>query len=325
MKTKITIKRALRRVCSFLPNVSNLHGEGIVTIFCAGALLLSGCTEKEDSHSNTSHPDHGQITLTTDWSQCTAGIDIPASYTVAVGDYSATVSDATNTLDQLFEPGTYDFRIYNTPEHVSVNGSTFTVAQASGNADGVGQFVQEMPGWLFTSTLDADIEADIDYELTAVMQQQVRQLTILLEPASGIGMTDYIESIEGYLTGAASTFDMGTGVHGGPRNVALTFTKVADGANAGKWAATVRLLGVAGSEQRLHARISFQHNDPEPITLTGADGSDGSDLTAELTGFNEDKKTPLTLDGKVKEVETPAGLTAIIDWTTGEDGPVVID
>ena len=39
---------------------------------------------------------------------------------------------------------------------------------------------------------------------------------------------------------------MDNGTHGTPLNVALAFAKVTEGANAGKWAATVRLLGVAG-------------------------------------------------------------------------------
>ncbi len=293
-----------------------------ITIFCAGTLLLlSGCDVKDPIY-NTAHPDEGQITLTTDWSARTTGIDIPASYTVMVGKYSETVNNATNTLDHLFEPGSYHLRVYNTPEHISINEATITVAQASGNVDGVGQFVQEMPGWLFTSTQDAVIEADTDYELTATMQQQVRQLTLFIEPTGGT--TDRIERIEGYLTGAASTLNMDDGTHAAPLNVALEFTKVTDGANAGKWAATVRLLGVAGSGQKLHAQIYFEDNTPKPVTLTDADGSEGCVLTEALADFNKDKKTPLALGGKIVETPTSAGFTATItDWTPVKGGSVV--
>ncbi len=285
-----------------------------ITIFCAGTLLLlSGCDVKDPIY-NTAHPEKGQITLTTDWTQRTAGIDIPASYTVAVDKYSATVSDATNTLDHLFEPGSHHLRVYNTPEHISINEATVTVAQATGNVDGVGQFVQEMPGWLFTSTLDATIEADTDYELTAAMQQQVRQLTLFIEPTGGT--TDRIARIDGYLTGAASTLNMDDDTHGTPLNVALSFAKVADGTNAGKWAVTVRLLGVAGAGQKLHAQIYFEGDNPKAMSLN-------SDLTTELAAFNADKRKPLTLGGKIVETPTGADFSATItDWTpgNGEDG-----
>ena len=331
---------------------------GVASLFAA-LLLLAGCDVKDPIY-NTAHPDKGQITLTTDWSARTAGVDIPASYTVAVGDTPATLSGVTNTLGNLFNPNTYHIRIYNTPQHISVSGATITVAQTTapvmlnevkylmprntgqeilrgaqndrgnaqndrGNAqndNGVGQFVQGEPGWLFTSTLDAAIEADTDHELTAAMQQQVRQLTLFIEPTGG--GTDKIERIEGYLTGVASTLDMDNGTHGTPLNVALTFAKVADGANAGKWAATVRLLGVAGAGQKLHAKLYFEGNTPKPVTLIDADGIEGCDLTAELADFNNDKTKPLALGGSIVETPTSAGLTATITaWkTVKDDGPV---
>lgn len=278
----------------------------ILSVF--SAISLAGCDVKDPIY-NTPHPGHGKITLTTDWTNRTVGIDIPASYTVVTGDYATVVSGASNTLDRLFEPGTYRAHIYNTPEHITVSGTVVTVAGASGNVDGVGQFVQEMPGWLFTSTVDAAIEKDTDYELTAAMQQQVRQLTLVIEPTGGT--ISNIESISGYLSGAASTLDIDNGTHGNASNVALEFAQVTDGANAGKWSATVRLLGTAGAQQRLIATIKFTGGKPGGLTLD-------SDLTADLSTFNTDKKTPLTLGGKVVETPTGAGFTAtIIDWTAG--------
>lgn len=294
-----------------------------ISILCAGTLLLSGCDVKDPIY-NTPHPGKGQVTLTTDWSARTAGIDIPASYTVTAGEYSAALSNAANTLDHFFEPGTYHFRVYNTPEHITVKGSTATVAEASGNVDGAGKFVQEIPGWLFTSVTDAAIEADTDHALTVPMQQQVRGLTLFIEPTGGT--TDRIERIEGYLTGAASTLDMDNGTHGAPLNAALAFTKVTDGVNAGKWSVTVRLLGVAGNQQKLHAKIFFEDGNPKPVSLTDADGNEGNDLTAVLKDFNADKTTPLALGGKVAETPTGTGFTATISaWTQVTGGGVVAD
>lgn len=293
----------------------------ILSVF--SAISLAGCDVKDPIY-NTPHPGHGKITLTTDWTNRTAGIDIPASYTVVTGDYATVVSGASNTLDRLFEPGTYRAHIYNTPEHITVSGTVVTVSGASGNVDGVGQFVQEMPGWLFTGAVDATIEADTDYALAAVMQQQVRQLTLFIEPTGGT--TDRIESIEGYLSGVASTLDMDNGTHAAPLNAALVFTKVTDGTNAGKWAATVRLLGVTGNRQTLHVTIFFEGNAPKPVSLTDGDGNEGCNLTAVLAAFNANKATPLTLGGKVVETPTGAGFTAtIIDWTAGNGSGDDID
>ena len=282
-------------------------------LFLGSVLLLASCDVKDPIY-NTPHPDHGTVTLTADWSQRGTGIDIPASYTVQAGDYSTTLDGTTNRIDHLFEPGAYRTYIYNTPEQVSISGTTATIAAASGKWDGVGAFVAASPGWLFTRAMDVAIEKDTDHELTAVMQQQMRQLTLVIEPTGGT--TDRIEGVEGYLSGAAATFDMDNGTHGTPSNVALTFTKITSGADAGKWSATVRLLGVAGTAQQLTAQIRFSGNSPQPVTLT-------SDLTTLLATFNADKTKPLALGGTVAETPTGAGFTATItDWTPVHGGPV---
>ncbi|WP_374212978.1 FimB/Mfa2 family fimbrial subunit [Parabacteroides faecis] len=275
-------------------------------------LLPAGC-DKKDGHK-TSHPDKGMIILTTDWSGRDTNIDIPETYTVAIGEYTATVGGETNTLEHLFEPDTYPTYIYNTPEHVIISGTTVTLAADTDNRKSTETFVSASPGWLFTCATNVTIEKDTDHELTAAMQQQVRQLTLVIEPTGGT--TDRIEGVEGYLSGAAATFDMDNGTHGTPSNVALTFTKITSGADAGKWSATVCLLGVAGAAQQLTAQIRFSGNSPQPVTLT-------SDLTAALATFNADKTKPLALGGTVAETPTGAGFTATItDWTPVHGGPV---
>ncbi|WP_455673552.1 FimB/Mfa2 family fimbrial subunit [Phocaeicola sp.] len=278
---------------------------------CAALFLATACDVKDPIY-NTSHPDYGKITLTTDWTGRGTGIDIPAAYTVTAGDYTATLTAATNELDHLLTPGTHHLRIYNTPEHITVSSGTATLAPATGNVDGVGTFVHNAPGWLFTSVVDAAIEKDTDYELTATMQQQVRQLTFVIEPTGGT--VNQIESIEGYLSGAAGTLDIDAGTHAGASNVALVFAKITSDADAGKWSATVRLLGTAGAQQRLHAQIRFADNRPTPVTLD-------SDLSADLAAFNTDKKMPLTLGGTLVETPTEAGFTTTIkDWKPVKGG-----
>lgn len=270
---------------------------------CWAVLALTGCDTKDPIH-NTPHPDYGTITLTTDWSGIGEGLTPPTGYTVTAADYSATLSGATNLLDHLFKPGDCHINVYNTPEQITVIGSTATVAEAAGNADGAPKLVHNTPGWLFTSTMDVAIDADKDYAFTATMQQQVRQLTLIIEPTGDTA--DKIESITGTLSGIASSLNFVDGTHAAPANVALTFSKITSGEDAGRWSATVRLLGTAGIEQQLVASIAFTDGNPMPVTLR-------SDLTADLATFNTEKGKPLTLGSKLVVTPSNMGLTATLN------------
>lgn len=283
----------------------------------AALLLLASCDKEKDPVYNTSHPEHGAVTLTTDWSNIGEGLTAPDSYTATAGDYTATLSGTVNLLDHLFDPGEYTLYTYNAAEHIAVSGTTASVAAATPPAGQSGAFIHNTPGWLFTAVTPAVIEADTDHALTAVMQQQVRQLTIMIEPTGGT--TDRITSIEGWLTGAAASLNFADGTHATPSNVELQFARIADGSNAGKWTATVRLLGTAGPQQKLNAMIYFEGVTPTTITLD-------SDLSTELAAFNADKRTPLTLGGKMVETPTGAGFTATItDWKPVGGGDVSAD
>ena len=167
---------------------------------------------------------------------------------------------------------------------------------------------------VLTYTEQVSIEKDKDYPLTAVMQQQVRELTLMIEPAGDAA--DRIESIGGTLSGAAGTLDFATGTHGTPSEVELHFTKITEGDDAGKWMATVRLLGIAGDAQRLTATLTYTDGNPQPTSLN-------SDLTSALNGFNDGKTAPLTLGGTIAETPGEAGFTGeITDWETVDGGGV---
>lgn len=301
-----------------MKRVIKLQLVGAAVIFS----LLAACDVKDPIY-NTSHPDSGTITLTTDWSGIGEGLTAPAAYTVATlpaaaagatGGYTATLNGTTNTLDRLFDPGAYRILVYNTPEHITVSGTTASVEAATPPAGLSGTFVHNAPDWLFASATDAVIEADKEHAVAAVMQQQVRELTIMIEPTGET--TDRIESITGTLSGVAASLNFADGTHAAPSNVAMTFSKITSGTNAGKWSATVRLLGTAGTEQRLAATIAFTGGNPTPIQLD-------SDLTMVLAAFNADKRTPLSLGGSVVETPTGAGFGATIDdWTTVDGGDI---
>lgn len=291
---------------------------------CSLLLILAAACDVKDPIFNSSHPGYGTVTLTTDWSGIGSRLTAPESYTVvatrdgsATDDYSATLTGVTNRLNHLFAPGAYRFRIYNTPEHITVSGTVASVASVPGKTDGTGIFIHNAPGWLFSSEAELDIAQDAEHTLTAVMQQQVRELTLILKPEGDA--KSRIEHIEGYFTGAASTLDLAAGTSGIPQNVELSFMKITTGAHAGKWSATVRLLGTAGSEQRLKANIYFAGDNPSPHKVD-------SDLTAALATFNTDKRTPLTLDGTVDTPPEGDFNATITDWeTVTGDGPVVAE
>ena len=272
----------------------------------AAAVLLSSCVK--DTLYDTPHPDHGMIAVTADWSARGTGIDIPATWMVSMGDYTGTETAATHTPEYLFVPGSYTLAAYNTPEGITISGTTATVAAADGGC------IVNTPGWLFSSVQEVAIEADTDYSLTAVMRQQVRELTLVIEPAGDAA--DRIETIEGTLSGAAGTLDFATGTHGTPSEVELHFTKITEGDDAGKWMATVRLLGIAGDAQRLTATLTYTDGNPQPTSLN-------SDLTSALNGFNDGKTAPLTLGGTIAETPGEAGFTGeITDWETVDGGGV---
>ena len=279
-----------------------------IIILSAALPLLSACV-KDELH-DTSHPDYGAITVTADWSDRGDGVDIPAEWTVTMDGYTGTESVETHAPDYLFAPGSYTLAAYNTPENITVSGTIATVAPETGN----GTYISHAPGWLFTSVQEVTVEADTDYELTAAMHQQVRQLTLIIEPTGDA--SNRIESIEGSLSGAAGTLDFATGTYGAASNVALHFTKITEGSDIGKWTATVRLLGITGDAQTFTATLTYADGNPQPTGLV-------SDLSIALADFNADKTTPLTLGGTIAETPTEAGVEAgITDWETIKGDPV---
>lgn len=277
------------------------------TILSLALLLTLGGCVKDELH-DTPHPDTGKVTVTADWSDRGEGVDIPAEWTVTMGGYTGTETGATHSPDYLFNPGSYTLAVYNPADGITVSGMTAAVAVADGGC------IVNTPGWLFTSVQEVEIEADTDYSLTAVMHQQVRELTLVIEPTGDAA--ERIESIEGTLSGAAGTLDFATGTHGTPSEVKLHFTKITEGDDVGKWMATVRLLGIAGNSQRLTATLTYTDGNPQPTSLN-------SDLTAALDGFNDDKTTPLTLGGTLAETPDEAGFTGeITGWETVDSGGV---
>lgn len=266
---------------------------------------LTSCVK--DELFNTPHPDHGKVTVTTDWSGRGEGIAVPGMWVVNIGEYTGEETAEAHAPDFLFEPDEYRMTVHSPAEDITVSGTVATVAVSEG-------FVSDAPGWLFSHVQDIVIEKDRDHTFTAQMKQQVRRLTLVIEPTGDA--KDRIERIEGTLSGVAGTLDIATDEHGTPSDAKLNFAKITEGDDAGKWAATVRLLGTAGDVQKFAGTITFRDGNPQPMSLE-------SDLTANLKDFNTEKTEPLTLGGTVAETPTGAGISAAItDWTKVEGDPV---
>ena len=182
-----------------------------------------------------------------------------------MGDYTGTETSATHAPDHLFAPGSYTIAVWNPAEGITVNGTTATIAAATGTRAGTDTFVNNAPGWFFTYTEQVTIEKDKNYPLTATMKQQVRELTLVVEPTGDAA--GRITEIVAHLTGAARTLNFATDTYGAASNVVLPFTKITEGDDAGKWKATVRLLGVTGTEQLLTGEIRYADGNPTPTML----------------------------------------------------------
>lgn len=273
-----------------------------IYIIGMAALTLTGCVK--DELFDTPHPGKGSITVTADWSARGEGIAIPQSWNLSMGDYHGTETAATHAPDHLFEPGSYSLVAWNPATDISVSG---TSASVTSTADGC---ISGELGWLFTSVQEVTIEADRDHAFTAAMQQQVRQLTLTIRFTGDAA--ERVEGISGRLSGVAGTMDFASDTYGAPSDVALNFTKITQGENAGAWTATVRLLGITGESQQLTGGITYA-GDNLPSTPIA------SDMTALLAGLNDNNTVPLSLACDL-ETPTQAGVTAtIIDWELQEE------
>ena len=270
----------------------------------ATALLTASCVK--DTLYNTPHPNHGKITVTADWSARGEGIDIPATWTIAMGDYTGTETAATHAPDHLFAPGSYTLVAWNPAEGITVSGTTATVAPASGSQT-TGTFIDNAPGWFFTHTEQVTIEKDTDYPLTAAMQQRVRELQLELEVTQG--RPELIQSVTATLSGIAGAFDMARGqTTGEPASTVFSFTR--DGS---RLTADARLLGTMGAVQTMVLDIVF--------TDGGRTQRTEVDLTEALADFNGDMTTAYRITGTL---ETPVGMeecnAEITGWESVEGG-----
>ncbi|MDR1866136.1 MAG: FimB/Mfa2 family fimbrial subunit [Bacteroidales bacterium] len=249
---------------------------------------------------DTDHPGGGKIvSLNADRTDVGTGTDVPADYNVKIGDYTTTLSEMTGAVD-LLPPGTYHVNMWNTAEHITVDGTTATADYSDG-----------LIGWFFTGVADQTVEADRDYTIDVPMRQQVRELTLALEPTGDA--KDLIADVAASLSGVAGAIDIETG---NPVGAAVSVNPAFEKGSDGKYYATIRLLGVTGTEQKLSLTLRYAGGNPSAQTVV-------CDLSSQLAAFNADKKTPLTLNAIVVVTPTANGFSATIEeWE--ENGKTII-
>lgn len=257
-------------------------------LFTANCLLLTvmSCTRVD-----LEDPLKGKMTLVTDWSKRTTGVEQPASYTVILNNQTLTYSQATNLLPEL-EAGNYPIHIYNSPDRISITGTIATVATT-------GDLVNPLPGWLFTATTEARYADFKEETITVVMQQHVRQLTITLTVKEGD--PERIASTSATLTGIANSLDYESNMHSGTNlSIAPSFSR-----DGNKLTATVHLLGMANETKILILDITFTDGRTQHIE---------SDVSGHLVNFNRDKHIPLTISGNLNMPIETGFAASITGW-----------
>ncbi|MDR2891131.1 MAG: hypothetical protein LBV18_05980 [Alistipes sp.] len=257
--------------------------------------ILAGCKDDPGDKEpivkhNTDHPDHGKVTFAVTWPA-----DAPETYTVVLGDESASLSGTQQAeFPELMDEGDTDYAAYNEPQGVTFAGAVATVDVEGGFA--------VSPDWLWSDRGSVAIKKDTDHLVPLDMEPQVRQLNLSVEFEGA--QAGEVEIVAARLTGAAQTLDLKTGLAGGATDIAPLFTS-ADGIHT----ATHNLLGVVGETQTLELIIELPSG--EEATLT-------SDVTEALAGFNSNKTKSLDVELTAANVTLGGAILTVAGWKDGE-------
>ena len=238
--------------------------------------------------------DKAHISLITDWSSRGENVHIPNDRIVHIAGQTLKFQNDTNRLPALL-PGQYDVLVHNSSPSLQIKEGIATVVLDQG------KFPLYLD-WFFSRFDSITYQNDAVQFITAQMQQQVRQLDLVLQPIGG--SAPQIEKIQTQLTGLTTGWDL---KNNKPleksTEVPLSFIKQPNGT----WEASIRLLGVVGDIQLIQGDISFKKGTPLPLSVK-------ADLSAELKDFNNNKHLPLRLKAAI-ETPSEAGFTATInDW-----------
>lgn len=252
-----------------------------LTLICATLLLLCGCHKELSSAT-------GKVTLITDWSNRTQGVDIPSRYKIVAEGQAITLSDTRYTLSRII-PGTYDVLVYNTPDKITIDQTTVTVNTEQNT-------VTPNPGWLFTYADEVTFEAGKESVQAAIMTQQVRQLNFIFALAGN--HAHEVQKVTAVLTGVANQMNFKTNTYAGTD---LSVTPILT-REENKLLSTVHLLGVIGT-QKLILTVKYSNGREQTVE---------SDISEMLAKFNQRKYSPLTLFAQM-EITHETDFEASVD------------
>lgn len=108
----------------------------------AVTLLQTSCSDNESDDA----AGQGSVEIAANWDDYSEEAELPGNYTLAVVGIGEQAMDTrTATFSSLLDAGTYELAAYNTPENMTVNNLTATVALHENGT-------LQQPGYLFSNT-----------------------------------------------------------------------------------------------------------------------------------------------------------------------------
>ena len=267
----------------------------------AVTLLQTSCSDNESDDA----AGQGSVEIAANWDDYSEEAELPGNYTLAVVGIGEQAMDTrTATFSSLLDAGTYELAAYNTPENMTVNNLTATVALHENGT-------LQQPGYLFSNTRSKSVvvEPGKTVKTSLKMKQRVRKLTLTLTPKGGDPAQLEATELEAVLSGIASTFNLATEELSEAKDIELVFKKQP----SGSYSATICILGVMAQEKQ---ELTFQLD----LSL-GRHYKFKGDLTDVLRYFGNDI-APLSLKARF---ELPGGIDGsgtILPWEPEfVDGP----
>ena len=267
----------------------------------AVTLLQTSCSDNESDDA----AGQGSVEIAANWDDYSEEAELPGNYTLAVVGIGEQAMDTrTATFSSLLDAGTYELAAYNTPENMTVNNLTATVALHENGT-------LQQPGYLFSNTRikSVVVEPGKTVKTSLKMKQRVRKLTLTLTPKGGDPAQLEATELEAVLSGIASTFNLATEELSEAKDIELVFKKQP----SGSYSATICILGVMAQEKQ---ELTFQLD----LSL-GRHYRFKGDLTDVLRYFGNDI-APLSLKARF---ELPGGIDGsgtILPWEPEfVDGP----
>ena len=267
----------------------------------AVTLLQTSCSDNESDDA----AGQGSVEIAANWDDYSEEAELPGNYTLAVVGIGEQAMDTrTATFSSLLDAGTYELAAYNTPENMTVNNLTATVALHENGT-------LQQPGYLFSNTRikSVVVEPGKTVKTSLKMKQRVRKLTLTLTPKGGDPAQLEATELDAVLSGIASTFNLATEELSEAKDIELVFKKQP----SGSYSATICILGVMAQEKQ---ELTFQLD----LSL-GRHYKFKGDLTDVLRYFGNDI-APLSLKARF---ELPGGIDGsgtILPWEPEfVDGP----